>query len=353
MSSNRVSIIIPTRNRSVLLSQALRSACRQDWDNLELIVVDEASTDNTLNLLERHFPQVKVVRHDRAKGPGAARNSGVAASSGEYILFLDDDDLLRPDHVRALHAAASTLPSSSVVSGRWRRFQCTGTEVMFGPVMCCPEDRADDETLVEFLEPLGEGSIWTSSVLWSRAVFERVNWDESLFTSGDVDFFGRVVLSGYRILGRPVGMAYYRTHSGERVAGTISELSLLSATQYHLKWNELLKAHSRRDTFRRAMQNAFMSQMISWPRYPGAEKWLPILEDAYRSWDGRAYYLPVPPRNRLKRLAANLALKVGGPSAVVKLLALNPEGRQRPKTAHPGPLHRADLDDAQAVLSFL
>ncbi|MGE0879516.1 MAG: glycosyltransferase family 2 protein [Acidimicrobiia bacterium] len=92
-----VSVIIPTRNRRADLEQAIRSALDQRDVDLEVIVVDEASDDGTPELLA-HFrdDRVRTVRHDTPKGPAAARNAGVEAANGDWIAFLDDDDLWAP-----------------------------------------------------------------------------------------------------------------------------------------------------------------------------------------------------------------------------------------------------------------
>lgn len=353
MSFTQVSIIIPTRNRAQLLLQSLRSAVEQSWSKIEIIVVDDGSTDTTQTEVARLYPQVKFLRHETAKGPSAARNTGIAMSRSSYVLFLDDDDLLHPQHVRDLVKASISLPEGAAVSGQWRRFEETAESMWFGPIMCCPEERDDVMALEELLEPLGEGSIWTSSILWPRSLFERVQWDETLYTNGDVDFFGRAVLSGCRIYGRQVGRAYYRTHSGERVAGTLTTQSLISSTRYRLKWTELLDAHPQRNRFASAMQNALMSLLIAWSQRSDGMEWLQKLKAAYRKWGGTSYYLPLPPRNTLKRIAATVALKVGGPAAVGALFNLkNKRVSLQPTTKAAFPLDPADAEDARVIASI-
>jgi glycosyltransferase involved in cell wall biosynthesis len=104
-----VSVIVPTRNRSRLLTATLLSVLRQRDVDLEVIVVDEASTDDTPAILAaaaRGDPRIRIIRHDTPLGVSAARNRGAAVASGEWVGFLDDDDLWAPDKlVRQLHAA--------------------------------------------------------------------------------------------------------------------------------------------------------------------------------------------------------------------------------------------------------
>jgi len=88
-----VSVVIPTRNRAELLAAAVRSVLDQTYRNFELIIVDDASEDGTREMVARlSDPRIRYIRHDAVKGGGAARNTGIRSSRGEYISFLDDDD---------------------------------------------------------------------------------------------------------------------------------------------------------------------------------------------------------------------------------------------------------------------
>jgi glycosyltransferase involved in cell wall biosynthesis len=113
-----VSIVIPTRNRSTFLSRTLRSALRQECVEFEIIVVDEASTDDTPALLASiQDPRVRVLRHETARGLSAARNSGAEQASGEWLGFLDDDDLWAPDRLNRQLSAGRTAGRDWVYTG--------------------------------------------------------------------------------------------------------------------------------------------------------------------------------------------------------------------------------------------
>jgi len=89
----KVSVIIPTYNRLPMLKEAVESVLVQDFEDFELIVVDDGSTDGTSEEMKQYGGRVKVVEHTENRGVSAARNRGVLHAKGKYIAFLDSDDL--------------------------------------------------------------------------------------------------------------------------------------------------------------------------------------------------------------------------------------------------------------------
>ena len=97
-----VSVIIPEYNRSKLLSLAIESALNQTYQDLEIIVIDDGSTDNTKEVVEGFIKQdsrVKYIQHENNKGASAARNTGIMSAKGEYIAFLDSDCQWMPEKI--------------------------------------------------------------------------------------------------------------------------------------------------------------------------------------------------------------------------------------------------------------
>lgn len=97
----RISCIIPTRDRCQMVLEAIESARKQNHDQMEIIVVDDGSEDNTLAQVNALFPGVITIRL-AGVGPGAARNAGVAAATGDVLMFLDSDDIWLAGHVTRL-----------------------------------------------------------------------------------------------------------------------------------------------------------------------------------------------------------------------------------------------------------
>lgn len=131
-----VSVIIPAYNRSQYIEKTIRSVLTQTYQNFEIIVVDDCSNDNTSELLAfmaKDDQRICYIKHDKNKGAQAARNTGVKASNGDFIAFLDSDDWWYPDKLQKQVAAFANLPESvGVVHGGCDKyFESTGKKRRF------------------------------------------------------------------------------------------------------------------------------------------------------------------------------------------------------------------------------
>src|SRR5262249_23365445 len=159
-----VSVVLTTFNRSALVSPAIESVLRQTVSDLELIVVDDCSTDDTRDVVGRiPDPRLSLVAHETNLGLAAARNSGVERARGRFVCFLDDDDEWRQDKLAAQLATfeAQDAGGEILVSSQARVEDGISSAVrpVRGP--------RPDEPLSEYLM-CGEGLIVPSSVLLTR-----------------------------------------------------------------------------------------------------------------------------------------------------------------------------------------
>ena len=123
--SPKVSVIIPTYNRSDLLPRAINSVLNQTYQDFELIIVDDGSTDNTEEVIKEFQEQdkrIKYIKHDKNKGGSAARNTGIKAARAEYIAFQDSDDEWLPEKLeKQMKVFESAPPEVGVVyTDMWR-----------------------------------------------------------------------------------------------------------------------------------------------------------------------------------------------------------------------------------------
>lgn len=110
----RVSVVIPTYNRASLVERAVASVCAQTLPALEILVVDDGSTDGTAERLADRFPAVEVLRQ-RNRGVSAARNLGISCGTGEWIALLDSDDEWLPEKLERQCAALAAAPEHKIV----------------------------------------------------------------------------------------------------------------------------------------------------------------------------------------------------------------------------------------------
>src|SRR5688500_1326709 len=120
----RVSVIIPCYTHGLYLGDAIESVLRQSWSNLEVIVVDDGSEDDTAAVAAR-YSGVRYIRQ-RNQGLAAARNAGAAASSGDFLIFLDADDRLAPGAIEAGMRCFTENPGSGLVYGAGIGFDESG-----------------------------------------------------------------------------------------------------------------------------------------------------------------------------------------------------------------------------------
>lgn len=114
-----VSVVMPTCNRAGLLPAAIASVRQQTWPRTEIVVVDDASTDETpavLRELAASIPVLRVIRNDEARGAASARNQGISAATGPWIAFLDDDDRWMPRKLELQIAALRSNPEAVAAS---------------------------------------------------------------------------------------------------------------------------------------------------------------------------------------------------------------------------------------------
>jgi glycosyltransferase involved in cell wall biosynthesis len=120
-----VSILIPCYNSANWISETLASALAQTWQNKEIIVVDDGSTDNSLAVAKSfESPIVKVISQEN-RGASAARNRALQESQGDFIQYLDADDLLAPDKIERQVQRLADGNSDCVAAGEWARFYKT------------------------------------------------------------------------------------------------------------------------------------------------------------------------------------------------------------------------------------
>ena len=212
-----VSVIIPCYNAERWVGEAIQSCLDQTYQPMEVIVVDDGSTDHSKQMVLAAARNVNVaIRLIECvhKGASAARNKGLAAAAGDYVQFLDADDLMSPRKIE-LQAAVAAHGHEAVPCGPWLSLrQSNGRWTTEQPRyhMSCTGD---------FVHQWLEGYFFAvHCFLWPRkAVVELGGWDESLSANQDGDLYIRAILKSVQFCFVPESFVYYRTgHTGASVS---------------------------------------------------------------------------------------------------------------------------------------
>lgn len=221
-SNSLVSIVIVAYNNWPDLELAIQSALNQSYKQIEVIVVDNSSIDETARLVPEVFGnRVRYVRQPNT-GEGGGRNTGFRLSEGEFIQFLDGDDLLAPDKVEKQLTMLEGEPDVDVVYGDVRQFQTDA-----GPASWKDWDTQDyPDMLATLLSSQGNGAgLLPDSVMFRRRALEFVGlWTESspgpegntgAYIGSDQDYWLRAAWSGCLFKYCPGSLSIRRRHSGQ------------------------------------------------------------------------------------------------------------------------------------------
>ncbi len=207
----RVSVIILTRNRAHMLPTAIESVLGQTFRDIELIVVDDASTDDTPSVVAHYGPRVRYVRKPHNEGEAAGRNTGLHAAIGEFIAFLDDDDYYFPEKIALQVRMLDARPEIGLAYCRFVYADAQGKPVWQSGVL--PEGDVLAE-LVSFCFVLSHAP------LTRRSSFEQIgDFDTTLPSSPDWDMWLRMARAGIRFgcVQRP--LVAYRQHGANITKG--------------------------------------------------------------------------------------------------------------------------------------
>ena len=209
MTRPLVSVLITAYNAEAWIADTLASVQAQTYPNLEVIVMDDGSTDGTLNVAQS-FAGLTVLHQPNA-GACAARNRAFEASTGDFIQFLDADDLLAPDKIALQVARLERHPDGTVASGPWVRFYDDApSDDRPAPL----SDWRDYELASDWLvEAWAHGGMFASFAwLTPRALIEQAGpWNEALRRNQDGEFFARVLLEARRIVFCDDAWGFYRS----------------------------------------------------------------------------------------------------------------------------------------------
>lgn len=207
-------IVMPLFNKAAFVGATLASLAAQTFQDFEVVVVDDGSTDGGPALVEAIGGKVRLLRQSNA-GPGLARNTGVAAARGEWIAFLDADDLWRPDHLQTVTETIHLCPDADVIAtGFGRRHPAAG-------------DLAEPSDAPRYIDFFREHHlIWTSAVAARRSAL-LVEPFGAAWPGEDVELWIRLALH-YRFAVHPARTATYVQRTGGAMDSQTSATTVIA-----------------------------------------------------------------------------------------------------------------------------
>lgn len=212
----RVSVVTPCLNAAAFVEEAVGSVFGQRVAEIELIVVDDGSTDGSRAILEtlqaRYGHRLRLLRTDRA-GPYPARNLALRHASGEYVAFLDADDTWEPDFLHSMLGALESSGADLAYCG-WQNVGAGAP----GAMPYIPPAYGDGDPVEEFLHRCP----WPiHAALTRRSVIDRLGgFSERMFSSMDYDLWIRMLAVTRRMVRVPRVLAYYRWHGSGQISAT-------------------------------------------------------------------------------------------------------------------------------------
>jgi glycosyltransferase involved in cell wall biosynthesis len=245
-----VSILIPAYNAEDWIAETIRSAISQTWPRTEIIVVDDGSKDRTAEVARQFASKQVVVVSQENQGAAATRNQALRLSQGDYIQYLDADDLLAPDKIEAQIACLQECEKRTLFSSAWAFFNYRPRQAKFIPTPLW-QDLAPVEWL--FRKLAYNLHMQTATWLTSRELSEAAGfWDTRLLSDDDGEYFCRVLLAskGTRFVSQ--SKVFYRNTPSTRLGqiGTSDKKkgAMLLAMKLHMGYLRSLEDSERTKT---------------------------------------------------------------------------------------------------------
>jgi glycosyltransferase involved in cell wall biosynthesis len=213
-----ISVVVPAYNAQDKIASTLESIIAQDYEDIEIIMVNDASTDGTADaargVLERCSRTWRIIEHEENRGVSAARNAGMNVAVGEYVTFVDADDIVDAGYVSVLHGVASRGGSDIVFCGYKIRNDSTGKETAY-PIKIDPARGYSPEDFAEMWIG-GKISICFAATIYRKSLLARsgLRFTEGCVCGEDAEFFIKALSESGRVSFSKECLYVYRLHDG-------------------------------------------------------------------------------------------------------------------------------------------
>lgn len=295
----KVSVIILVYQSEAYIAAAIHSVLAQTYKNFEILIIDDGSPDRSVEICQQfNDPRIRIIRQEN-RGVPAARNTGIRHARGEYIAFLDGDDLWLPQKLEKQIAHLESSPFVGVSFCRSKfvdeNGKCLGTYQM-------PKLKGINLSYLLRCNPIGNGS---AGVIRRKVLedikfmhqhhgnFENCYFDEQFRAGGETDFLLRILIqTKWRIEGVPAALTLYRVNSNGMTANLLKRLEFASqevektrlyAPELNLSWSGAIEAYYIRYLARSAIRFREGKIAVKLIYQALATYWQMLIEEPYRT----------------------------------------------------------------------
>jgi len=232
----KVSVIIPCYNRAALVGETIRCVLQQTLPPDEIIVVDDGSTDNTLEVLKSFGPRVQILQQQNA-GPGAARNAGLAVAGGDYVWFMDSDDLASLNKLE-VQTRALEQSGADIALSPWIKCHLEGSRALAETHVL--QQKGLPRSMAQDL--VGRWTVVLQTCLFRRSLLKQAGgFDPTYMVAEDQLLFLKCLLAGARVIHTPNCLIVYRTSGNNKLTekGCVPERRFLDWSRFLLESRQL------------------------------------------------------------------------------------------------------------------
>jgi glycosyltransferase involved in cell wall biosynthesis len=234
MSEVTFSIVIPSYNKAAYIKRAIDSVLNQSFKDFEIIVVENNSSDHSMEVLSQiNVPAVKVVI-EKNQGVSFARNTGIELAKGRYICFLDADDTYEVKHLEALNTFIKKYPQADLIANRYKIVTIHGKNKI--PVLNPNWFNGNRYVLNNFFDAFVQGvpPVHINAVCVSKQVLKmHGGFDTRLKGVEDIDLWARIFVNAEVIIGDYIGTTYYHNTSNRSHESIHFESYKILLEKYH------------------------------------------------------------------------------------------------------------------------
>lgn len=235
--NKKVSILIPLYNAEQYIAETITSIINQSYTNIELIIVDDGSTDNSYELAQAYTSEKVNVFQQVNKGACAARNKALELSTGAYIVFFDADDIMYKDKIKNQMELVEKYGNDYIYSSQWISFT-NDTPTVFPPKTVIDKDFDSpiDWLTTSWLNRSGAVGIWLTP---KKLIKQAGKWDESIIMNDDGEYFFRVLLKSKGVKFADNAYLLYRRDVTTSITKTYTSKKAKDILKTYIKYEDI------------------------------------------------------------------------------------------------------------------